>query len=118
MMLTIILSAAAATSCPGLTVHDGDSIRCGTERVRIADIDAPELPNSPKCRDYRSRYAWCDYEKGYQARYALRAFLASGRVMVMRQGFDRYGRTLALVSVNGTDAGEYLIGLGLAVRWR
>ncbi|MFK5088413.1 thermonuclease family protein, partial [Klebsiella pneumoniae] len=85
---------------------------CGSERIRIADIDAPELPDSPKCQDYRARDAWCDFEKGYASRDALRAFLAKGRVVVVRQGVDRYGRTLALIRVNGVDAGDWLIGRG------
>ena len=101
-----------------MSVHDGDSIRFGAERVRIADIDAPELPGSPKCEDYRARYAWCDYAAAYRAKDALQAFLSQGQVVVIRQGLDRYGRTLALVRVNGEDAGMYLVRLGLARRWR
>jgi len=117
MPLPFLLAAAAATSCLGLSVHDGDTIRCGRERVRISDIDAPELPDSPKCEGYRSRYAWCDYQAGYAARDALRGFLISGQVTVIRQGQDKYGRTLALVKVNGRDAGDFLIARGLARRW-
>lgn len=109
--------AAASTLCPSLSVHDGDTIRCGAERVRIADIDAPELPDSPKCRDYRARYAWCDFQMGEQARDALRGFLTSGKVTIKRQGIDRYGRTLALVRVDGVDAGKWLVSKGLARPW-
>lgn len=109
---------AALALCVSLSVHDGDSIRCGRERIRIQDIDAPELPDSPKCHDRRRRYAWCNYRKGYEARDALREFLSQGPVMVQRTGVDRYGRTLALVTVNGRDAGAYLVGHGLARWWR
>jgi len=49
---------AAAVLCLSPTVHDGDTIRCGSERVRIANIDAPELSDSPKCHDRRVPYAW------------------------------------------------------------
>lgn len=108
---------AAGAMCASLAVHDGDSIRCGAERIRIANIDAPELPGSPKCGGKRSPYADCDYAKGYRARDALRAFLTTGPVQVERLGFDRYSRTLARVTVNGQDAGEYLVGLALARRW-
>ncbi len=52
---------AAAALCLSPTVHDGDTIRCGREKVRIANIDAPELPDSPKCHDRRQSYAWCDF---------------------------------------------------------
>lgn len=117
MFLVIALVSAATSACVGLSVHDGDTVRCGQERVRIVNIDAPELPDSPKCQDYRARYAWCDYEAGYRSRDALEAFLSQGHVAVRRVGVDKYGRTLAYLSVNGRDAGEYLIRHGLARRW-
>lgn len=112
------IALAAAFICASPIVHDGDTIRCGSERVRIANIDAPELPDSPKCHDRRASYAWCDYQAGYASRDALAAFLQQGAVRVERVGVDRYGRTLARVLVNGQDAGSYLIGLGLAKPWR
>lgn len=112
------VALAIAFLCAAPQIHDGDSIRCGAERIRIANIDAPELPDSPKCHDRRSSYAWCDYKLGFSAREALSAFLASGPVKVRRVGIDAYGRTLAIVTVNGKDAGEYLVQRGLARRWR
>ncbi|WP_072384066.1 thermonuclease family protein [Novosphingobium sp. NDB2Meth1] len=115
-MTALVLIAAAMCAAP--VVHDGDTIRCGSERIRIANIDAPELPDSPKCQDKRRSYAWCDYSKGYQARDALRALLAGRRAQIERLGVDRYGRTLARVTVGGKDAGAYLVGLGLARSWR
>ena len=120
--MSILLAAAL---CLAPITHDGDSIRCGTERIRLANIDAPELAGSPRCSPQRVRQlastpnpSWCDYRRGEAARKALAAFLASGPVMVQRVGVDRYRRTLARVSVDGRDAGEYLIGLGLARGWR
>jgi len=109
---------AVAALCLALTVHDGDSIRCGNERIRIVNIDAPELDGSPKCRDRRRSYAWCDARAGYEARNTLRAFLSRGALRVERVGTDPYGRTLAFVTVNGLDAGEFLISRGLARPWR
>lgn len=107
---------ASAALCIG-TVHDGDTFRtCQGERIRIANIDAPELPDSPKCTDRRAR-GWCDYRLAARSRDALDALLASGPARIQRAGQDRYGRTLATVSVNGQDAGEYLIAMGLARRW-
>lgn len=109
---------AAAFLCASPLVHDGDSIRCGAERIRIAAIDAPEMPGSPKCGDRPAASAWCDYAAGQQAKEALQKLVGSGRVMVQPLGVDPYGRTLARVTVNGLDAGEHLISLGLARRWR
>lgn len=108
---------AAAILCASPVVHDGDSLRCNGERIRIANIDAPEVAGSPKCNN-PGPYAWCDFGAGEQARRALVAFLAQGRVMVERLGVDRYGRTLALVTVSGADAGDYLVSIGLAKPWR
>ena len=124
-------TSAQATIC---SVHDGDSIRlCSGERVRLANIDAPEMPGSPRCvgRRHGARSAnispanrqgrnpaWCNPEIAVRSRDALAAFVRSGPVTLRRQGTDRYGRTLARVTVNGRDAGQMLIGLGLARRWR
>ena len=117
-MFALTMLAAGAVSCASPSVHDGDSLRCGSERVRIANIDAPELPGSPKCRDTRQSYAWCDFALGYKSRDALRALVASGDVKIQRIGTDPYGRTLARVTVNGIDAGDYLVSKGLARPWR
>lgn len=104
--------------CAAPIVHDGDTIRCGRERIRISNIDAPELPDSPKCQKRYRGIAWCDFGLAYRSRDALRAFLAIGPVVIQRQGVDRYGRTLALVTVNGRDAGQALVANGLARIWR
>lgn len=102
--------------CLSLAVHDGDSFRCDGERIRLLNIEAPELPGSPKCE--RGRSGWCDHRLGYQARDALSTLFRTGRVGIERAGKDRYGRTLARVTVNGQDAGEYLMSLGLARPWQ
>ena len=111
--------AAALVFCTTVTVHDGDTIRCGAERIRIANIDAPELRGSPKCGARRGYTAWCDYALGQRAGDALRGLIPRGhRVMIQRTGTDIYGRTLALVQVDGMDVGDWLISQGLARRWR
>lgn len=117
MSLLHILAAGAAL-CASPSVHDGDTIRCGSERIRIANIDAPELPDSPKCQDRRRAYAWCDYERGYAARDALQRFLSSGHARIERFGQDKYGRTLARITVSGKDAGAYLVEQSLARWWQ
>lgn len=122
-MITTLTLAAALCASPA--VHDGDSIRCGAERIRLLNIDAPELPGSSRCSQ-RSRNAvkrsknppMCDAAKAIRAREALRAFLLRGPVRIERHGKDAYGRTLARVTVNGQDAGQHLITLGLARKWR
>ena len=99
-------------------VHDGDTIRtCEGERVRIENIDAPEMSGSPKCEDPR-RQGWCDYALAERSRDELASFLAGGPVVISRNGTDRYGRTLATLTVNGNDAGDHLVSMGLARVWR
>lgn len=124
MMSLLGALAAGASLCANVTVHDGDTIRCRAERIRLANIDAPELAGSPRCKAFNRKRlsgtrnpSWCDDTKGRAARDALRGFLAAGPVMVRRQGYDAYGRTLARVTVNGRDAGAFLIRRGLARRW-
>ncbi|TYC83813.1 thermonuclease family protein [Novosphingobium sp. BW1] len=108
---------AAPSLCIG-SVHDGDTIRtCAGERVRIENIDAPELPNSPKCAD-RRRQGWCDYSLAVRSRDELASFLKGGHVAISRSGTDRYGRTLARLLVDGRDAGDHLVELGLARPWQ
>ncbi|WP_404479312.1 thermonuclease family protein [Novosphingobium sp. BL-52-GroH] len=108
-----------ATSRPNASacianVHDGDTIRtCDGERIRISNIDAPEMRGSPKCR----RGGWCDFGLAEQSRDELAVFLASGTVTIARSGTDKYHRTLATVAVNGQDAGEHLIARSLARPW-
>lgn len=128
----MILPLLAAAALSGCTVHDGDGIRCGpsgagqkSEKIRVANIDAPEVKGSPRCsasQVRRLRYSknppWCDFALGERSRQALQAFLLTGPLVIERRGTDRYGRALATLSVNGQDAGQMLISLGLARRWR
>ncbi|EHJ62846.1 hypothetical protein NSU_0358 [Novosphingobium pentaromativorans US6-1] len=91
----------------------------------MENIDAPELSGSSRCSaQSRQRLAgsnnppWCDFALGERSRDALADFLSRGPVTVSRNGTDRYGRTLATLSVNGRDAGRYLVSLGLARVWQ
>lgn len=107
--------------CLAVAVHDGDTLRCNGEKVRIANIDAPELPGSSRCDGRRAggrNPAWCDYRLGLRSRDALCALVLKGQVRIWRQGTDRYGRTIARVTVNGQDVGGYLVSKGLARWWK
>lgn len=77
-------------------VVDGDTLRCGAERVRLLAIDAPELPGH--CRRGRN----CAPGDPAASTNALQTAL-TGRLTILRVGTDRYGRTLAAVSANGRD---------------
>ena len=61
--------------------------------------------------------AKCDaeLELGKRVTERLTELLASGEVRIIESGkIDRYGRTLAHLTVNGRDVGGVLIGEGLA----
>lgn len=58
-----------------------------------------------------------DYLLGLQSHDTQKTLLDTGTAALVRQGTDKYGRTLAIVKVNGVSAGERLVGLGLARRW-
>lgn len=101
-------------------VVDGDTFWIEGEKVRIVGIDAPETSGSDRCKYLRTgkNPSWCDFELGSKARTALGTLLSSGSVEIYRQGYDKYGRTLATVSVSGRDVGDALIEQGFARRWR
>lgn len=84
-----------ALACTLIAV-DGDTLRCGEERIRLIGIDAPELPGH--CQEERS----CAPGDPMASRAALAA-ASRGTAEIDRQGRDRYNRVLARVRVNGVD---------------
>jgi endonuclease YncB( thermonuclease family) len=94
-----------------LAVIDGDSIRARLganriERIRLVGLDAPELGEHARCP--------AEAHLAERARARLVALLASGSVEMQQHGRDRYGRVLALVTVDGADVAATMIGEGLA----
>jgi micrococcal nuclease len=88
-----------------VTIVDGDTIRVGSERVRLLGYDTAEL---------RSR---CDHEHALAEQGA--AFLGllvetAGEMTLCRAGRDRYGRTLAALQIDGRDVAAIMVGSGLA----
>jgi endonuclease YncB( thermonuclease family) len=97
---------AAALVCIVIGIADGDTLtaRCETPEgkanitVRLAEIDAPEKAQP-----------W-----GNRSRQHLAAVCHERPGVVRRQTTDRYGRTVALVECNGTDASAEQVRAGLA----
>lgn len=91
-------------------VVDGDTIWLNGEKIRIADIDAPET------HDYR-----CASEKelGDRATERLHDLLESGPVTLasIHRDEDRYGRKLRIVLVDGESVGDTLVREGLVRRY-
>ena len=102
----MILAALALACTPA--VHDGDTFRCGSERIRIADIDAPELRG--KCPSERAL--------ALRARNRLAELLRQPFTLV-RSGRDRdrYGRLLRVVVQRGRSVGDVLVREKLARTW-
>lgn len=92
-----------------IRITDGDTFRVLEERIRIENIDTPEMPGRARCP--------AEAKLALQAKARLGQLLASGDIRLARRGEDRYGRTLARVSVNGVDVGEQLVREGAAQRW-
>ncbi|WP_442623384.1 thermonuclease family protein [Parasphingopyxis sp.] len=88
-------------------VVDGDTFWMAGEKIRILDIDTPEL-SPPRCA--------AEARLGEAAKARLHALLNSGTVTLERDGRDRdrYGRLLRRVHVDGQPVGAALIREGLA----
>lgn len=105
----LILATTLAICAPGPRYHcvvDGDTIWHKGEKIRIADIDTPELRG--KCESER--------RLAKRARDRLTAILQQP-YRIHRTGIDRYKRTLAVVTVNGRSVGDMLVSEGLARTW-
>ena len=100
-------STGARLNC----VVDGDTIWAGGEKIRLADIDAPEV-FSPDCPSEK--------QLGDRATMRLAALLNEGRVELKTSGSrdrDKYGRLLRVAYVDGRSVGQTLISEGLAHKW-
>lgn len=84
-----------------IKVVDGDTIMVGPERVRIVGLNAPEL------KGYSA-------EAGTATKERLEQLIESGQVAIDRRGQDKYGRTLAEVTVGDQSVAALLSGEGLA----
>lgn len=92
-------------------VIDGDTIRYQGRKIRLADIDAPEI-FSPRCAAEKAR--------GERAKMELLRVLNAGEFSLVRSGFrdtDRYGRQLRTVERDGRSLADGLVAKGLARPW-
>jgi endonuclease YncB( thermonuclease family) len=92
-------------------VIDGDTIDIDGTRIRLADINAPEI-GSPKCDR--------ELALGRRAKQRLAELIAGGPIEVQYIGghnVDRYGRKLRVIKRDGRSLGDILVAEGLARRW-
>ncbi|XUU60625.1 thermonuclease family protein [Erythrobacter sp. HA6-11] len=116
LALTLSPSQAAAEPSPiaaQCTATDGDTIRCGDERIRLLGIDAPELGG---CRKGRR----CVQGDGKASRAALARAMKGKALSIKRAGEDAFGRTLGVVYASGVNLSCAQIERGQAeyvARW-
>ncbi len=93
-------------------VVDGDTIWYRRTKIRIADIDTPEV-NQPDCAKERAL--------GRRATERMRQLLNAGSFTLKapRNGRtrDRFGRELRIITRDGQSLGAVLVHEGLAARW-
>lgn len=111
----VTLAAAAfalCTSAPRETcVVDGDTFWLRGEKIRIADINAPET-HVARCP--------AEHALGERATRRLAQLLGAGAFELRVEGraTDRYGRQLRVVRRAGRSLGAQLVSEGLAEPWR
>lgn len=115
-MSALVLSAAALFALCGdaprqTCVVDGDTIWLASEKVRLADINAPETAQAA-CPAERAR--------GEAAKARLLVLLNAGPFALESgaRSHDRYGRRLAVLTRAGQSLGAQLVAEGLAEPWR
>ena len=114
------LAVIAATATPVLAadvsgsavVVDGDTLRIGSERIRLHGIDAPEARQ--QCKDAEGRAYSCSAKAS--------AYLVSliGTQEVQCKGIerDRYRRLVAVCKVGETNINEAMVRSGWALAYR
>ena len=92
-------------------VVDGDTIWYRGDKIRLSDINAPEV-SQPGCA--------AEAVLGERATRRLTELLNAGSFSVRREGrdADRYGRKLRVISRHGASLGATLEAEGLAEHWR
>lgn len=115
----VIALALACASCAPLpepvpleaacTVTDGDTIRCGDEKIRLVGIDAPERPGS--CRPGRQ----CVVGDYAAASATLAQAMTKGPFRIIRMGSGGYGRTLGSVFAGEVNLSCAQLERGVAI---
>lgn len=94
--------AAIVITCTSPSVTDGDTLRCGGERVRLWGVNSPERG-----------------QPGYGEASRHLARITTGKVVVCKpppsgQDRDRYGRAVRRCFVGSTDLGREQVRAGHA----
>lgn len=109
-ILAAVVAAGTAWAGPDgrIAVVDGDTLRVGGETVRLFAVDAPELDQT--CRRPDGEVWRC----GDWARGEVRRLFEGRRASCEAVDVDKYGRTVAICTVDGYDIGGTLVANGYA----
>ena len=110
--VAIILLVVLTASRPAVWVIDGDTIDVRGERIRVVNLDAPDVGSHAKCS--------LEEQRGQAAKtYAIAIVREADEVgLADREGLDRYGRSLARVTLDGEDFAAMMIAAGNGRPWR
>jgi endonuclease YncB( thermonuclease family) len=111
MASTIPVVLAAPVPTGPVKVIDGDTFDIGDTRIRLHGIDAPE--GKQQC-DSPSGKAWAC---GAWSRSHLQRLLRGARIDCTALDIDRYGRTVASCTVDGTDLAARMVEDGAAIAY-
>ena len=92
-------------------IIDGDTIHLNGEKIRFTGIDTPELKQT--CTK-NNEVIYC----GIKARKLLVEKIGKNKVQCVREGKDKYKRTLAECFVNKVSLSSYLVRNGYAFAYR
>jgi len=94
-----------------IKIIDGDTIHLNNEKIRFTGIDTPELKQTCK---KNSEIIYC----GIEAKQLLINKIGKDKVICVREGKDRYKRTLAECFVNDISLSRFLVREGYAFAYR
>jgi micrococcal nuclease len=106
--------AASFARCGIVREHcvvDGDTLYIGGQKIRVADVDTPEI-SEPKCSSEKAL--------GERATSRLIELVNAGPFEVLAwkgRDEDQYGRKLRVLVRNGRSIGDILVSEGLAHTW-
>jgi len=93
------------------SVIDGDTIDMRGMRFRLHGIDAPESRQLCQTRQGQS------WRCGQKAALALADRIGRGHVTCRQTDMDRYGRVVAICSLNGEDLNRWMVRNGWALAY-
>tara|TARA_B100000767_G_C19532129_1_gene437059 strand:+ start:9 stop:485 length:477 start_codon:yes stop_codon:yes gene_type:complete len=111
IFLLVFLLTIKDTKSQELNVVDGDTIHLDGEKIRFTGIDTPELQQT--CIK-NGNINFC----GVTAKEILIKKIADNKIECIREGKDRYKRTLAECFVNNESLSSYLVRSGFAFAYR